>query len=86
MNKENEPRKRSNNETPLSQRRPLEPIDMNARKTQDGGFGIQNQCYNSRARARKERMENIIHGLELEKSVWKNEKRSIRNYRVSNLG
>jgi hypothetical protein len=57
MNKENEPRKRSNNETPLSQRRPLEPIDMNARKTQDGGFGIQNQCYNSRARARKERME-----------------------------
>jgi len=57
MNKENEPKKRSNNETPLSQRRPLEPIDMNARKTQDGGFGIQNQCYNSRARARKEHME-----------------------------
>jgi len=30
---------------------------MNARKTQDGDIGIKNQCYNSRARARKERME-----------------------------
>jgi hypothetical protein len=57
MNKENEPKKRSNNETSLSQQRPLEPIDMNARKTQDGDIGIKNQCYNSRARARKERME-----------------------------
>jgi hypothetical protein len=72
MNKENEPKKRSNNETPLSQRRPLEPIDINARKTQDSGIGIKNQCYNSWARAKKERMEN--------------EERNIRNHLISKLG